>query len=505
MKNILKIAVLSPLFLVSVSCENDFLDRQPLKVTLDDIEQGGIVGQVFGIYGMMRSNEMSILPPMTIEYFRDDDSMKGSSLSDGRDYEVVADEFNYTKAHWFTESYWSKHYEMINQVNNALKIVEDEGFTDENTLQNVGEAKFFRAFAYFNLVRCYGDVPLIDFPIKSAAEANIPKSTAAQVLALVDKDLEDAASVLPESWGSAYVGRLTKGSANTLRAKVALWNKDFPKALAMSEQVINSGQYKLMDKYFQIFQNEGENGSESIWELQFDFFTSGQTTYGSDWATSQGIRDPGIPEWNLGWGWNVPTESLVAAYEPGDPRKNSTILFSGQSDDPTWGGYGRILPGSRQTTPAGPLERKYWNKKVYVDEAYKKANGFNTWQANWVNKRMLRYADVLLMAAEAANETGNGAKAEQYLEEVRKRARHGNTAILPKVVFKDQSQMRTAIKHERRVELAMEGSRFYDLVRWGDATAVLGPQGYTNRHRYMPIPQIEIDKSNGVLVQNPEW
>lgn len=164
-----------------------------------------------------------------------------------------------------------------------------------------------------------------------------------------------------------------------------------------------------------------------------------------------------------------------------------------------------MLPGSRQTTPAGPLERQYWNKKVYVDEAYKRANGFNTWQANWVNKRMLRYADVLLMAAEGANETGNGAKAEQYLEVVRSRARHGNSAVLPKVVFTSQAQMRAAIKHERRVELAMEGVRFYDLVRWGDAVSVLGPQGYTNRHRYMPIPQPEIDKSNGVLVQNPEW
>ena len=133
MKNLLKIAVLTPLLLVSVSCEQDFLDRKPLKVTLDDIEQGGIIGQVFGIYGMLRSNEMSILPSLTMEYFRDDDSMKGSSLADGRDYEVVADEFNYTKDHWFTNSYWSKHYEMINQVNNALKIVEDEGFTDENT------------------------------------------------------------------------------------------------------------------------------------------------------------------------------------------------------------------------------------------------------------------------------------------------------------------------------------------------------------------------------------
>lgn len=504
MKNFLKVLIIAPMLLVSVSCEKDFLDRKPLKVTLDDIEQGGITGQIYGIYGMLRSNEMSILPSMTVEYFRDDDSRKGSSLSDGRDYEVVADEFNYTKDHWFTNSYWSKHYEMITQVNNALKLVEDEGLTDESTMQNVGEAKFFRAYAYFNLARCYGDIPLIDFAITNAAQGNIAKSPVAQILAFIDKDLEDAAKLLPLNWGSAYVGRLTKGSANALRARLALWNKDYAKALSVSEEIVNSGQYSLLPSYYKIFKNEGENSSESIWELQFDFFTAGQSTYGSDWASSQGIRDPGMPEWNLGWGWNVPTEKLVLAYEAGDTRKNSTILFSGQSDDPEFGGYGRVLPSSKENVPAGPLERKYWNKKVYADEAYKKANGFNTWAAIYINKRMLRYSDVLLMAAEGANETGNGAKAEQYLEMVRARAREGRN-VLPKVTFQNQTQMRDAIKHERRIELAMEGVRFYDLVRWGDAVKELGTQGYTNRHRYMPIPQTEIDKSNGKLVQNPEW
>ena len=124
--------------------------------------------------------------------------------------------------------------------------------------------------------------------------------------------------------------------------------------------------------------------------------------------------------------------------------------------------------------------------------------------AGWINHRILRYADVILMIAEAANEMGDGATAEAMLEKIRARAR-GTSSTLPHIAFVNQAQMRTAIKDERRWEFAMEGYRFYDLVRWGDAVSVLGPLGYTNRCRYYPIPQKAIDLSNGVLVQNPEW
>ena len=128
--------------------------------------------------------------------------------------------------------------------------------------------------------------------------------------------------------------------------------------------------------------------------------------------------------------------------------------------------------------------------------------------APWINHRIFRYADVLLMLAEAANENGDGATAEANLELVRNRA-SGNLGagrtIVPKITYVDQAQMRTAIKNERRWEFAMEGIRFYDLVRWGDAISALGSLGYTNRCRYYPIPQDAIDLTGGVLKQNPEW
>jgi hypothetical protein len=148
-----------------------------------------------------------------------------------------------------------------------------------------------------------------------------------------------------------------------------------------------------------------------------------------------------------------------------------------------------------------------WNKKVYTDFARQQATGDRfSW---WLNIRLLRYADVLLMAAEAANELGgpgNTTAALGYLEQVRARAREGNNSVLPPVVAPiTQADLRTAIKRERRAEFGMEYERFYDLVRWGDAVSVLGPLGYLHKCRYYPIPQPAIDRSGGVLIQNPEW
>jgi hypothetical protein len=211
----------------------------------------------------------------------------------------------------------------------------------------------------------------------------------------------------------------------------------------------------------------------------------------------------------LGWGWNAPTQNLVTAFDqlsPGDPRKDKTILYSGRFDGgPEKGGFGATLPD----TGAGGLRQPYWSKKMYTgnDPAMRQFTGYFgvNGDAGWINHRILRYADVLLMLAEAANETGDGQTAEANLELVRARARGSNAAAVPHVAFVNQDQMRTAIKNERRLEFAMEGYRFYDLVRWGDADDVLSGLGYSHKHRFYPIPQKAIDLSGGVLTQNPEW
>ena len=182
-----------------------------------------------------------------------------------------------------------------------------------------------------------------------------------------------------------------------------------------------------------------------------------------------------------------------------------TILYSGQYDGGTaTGGYGATLPAYN---PGSGLDQPYWNKKVYSNPDMRKYTGQigNSGGADWINHRILRYADVLLMQAEASNELGDGVTAAKYLEMVRSRARGSNNGVLPYIAFINQDQMRTAIKNERRWEFAMEGYRFYDLVRWGDAVEALSALGYTDRCKYYPIPQKAIDLSGGILKQNPLW
>ncbi|HEY9658141.1 MAG TPA: RagB/SusD family nutrient uptake outer membrane protein, partial [Allocoleopsis sp.] len=356
----------------------------------------------------------------------------------------------------------------------------------------------------------------IDFYYTDASKGVRPKSTIPELYALIDKDLDSAAMLLPVSWfnsttgQNAFPGRLSKGAALTLHAQTYLFRQNWGQVLAMCNQVIGLGQYSLLPKFTQVWREGpngvGKNSQESILEMQAFLGAGGSPDQGSFYGVSQNVRQGGAaPQWNLGWGWNTPTDNLVNAWSNTDPRKNYTILYSGRYDGGTdSAGFGATLP------PYGPgsaLDQKYWNKKVYSDPAVRQITGTTTsgYSGAWINHRMLRYADVILMKAEAANELGDGPTAAAMLELIRARARAGNNTVLPPIPFVSQAQMRQAIKDERRWEFAMEGYRFYDLVRWGDANTVLAPLGYTNRARYYPIPQKAIDLSGGVLVQNPEW
>lgn len=481
-----------PVFALS-GCKK-FLDRKPLSVTLDDLPGGGLQGQILGIYATLRSNSgTSTIPYLAFNYFRDEDAMKGSAPTDGPDWEETFDNFQYKKDYWASNTYWDDHYSVIGLCNTALQFADSLSLKDSSSIINIAEARFIRAFLYFDLVRSFGQVPKIDFRVYNAIQANIPKSPDTAIYALIDADLLYAEQNLPLRWTDPkFPGRLTTGAAKTLHAKTHLQRSQWANALPLCQNVISSGVYKLHENYAGIFTESGENGVESIFEVQNYLGNNGVNNYGNNYGVSQGVRGAG--DWDLGWGWNVPTQNLVDAYEPGDPRRKATILFSGQNDSL----YGRTVPSYPDQ-----VARPYWNKKVYTDPVMRVSTGSRA--GVWVNMRVLRYADVLLMAAEAANETGNGALAENLIEQVRVRARAGNNAILPKITFTSQAQMRAAIQQERRIELAMEGGRFFDLVRWNLASTILGPQGYLPKHKYYPIPQPTIDKSGGKLAQNPDY
>lgn len=495
--------ILPMLLLVLAGC-NKFLDRKPLTETLDDLNQGGLEGQIYGIYGGIRNGDIAGqafggIPWLAIHQFRSDDTEKGSSTADGADWGVIYDEFKYVKDHWSSTIYWDQHYVLIGLANTALQIADSLKLNDAASQVNRAEARFFRAFAYFDLVRTFGDVPRIDFRIYSQADGQRPKAPAAEIFALIDADLQFAISNLPPNWNnsagvSRFPGRLTRGAAQALSAKTMLWRRNWSGALSLCQSIINSGQYTLTNNFGNIFTNSGENNPESIFEIQANIGANGADYFYSWYAIAQGVRGSG--DWDLGWGWNSPTEPFVNSWDNNDPRKRHSILFSGEPD----GSFGRVLP----TFPSIP--RKFWNKKVYPEPSMQAFTGER--QGGWINQRIFRYSDVLLMAAEAANEIGgtaNVTNAVNWLEMVRARARAGNNAVLPKVEFTNQAQFRTAVQNERRYELAFETERFFDLIRWNLAESTLGPLGYTNRHRFYPIPQQAIDNSGGRLVQNPEW
>jgi len=492
-KQLVIIALFLPMLGMVGGCKK-FLDRKPLSASLEDLNQGGLEGQVFGLYGAFLDrggsyHGFSSIPWFALNSFRGDDAMKGSSNADGADWGVVYDQFQYQKAHWSASIYWDQNYNLINKTNAVLQTADSLKLTDPASMVNIAEAKFFRALTYFQLVRVFGEVPKLTSRIYTPNDAKKAKSSVAEIYQLIDSDLEAAVQFLPENWNnsagnSRFPGRLTKYSAMALLAKAKLYRQSWAAALALCETIITSGNYSLLSSYSNNFKVAGENGKESLFEIQASVGANGVPNNGHEYALEQGVRGSG--SWDLGWGWNTPTPELEASFEAQDQRRTATILYSGQDD-----GYGK-------TVPAFPIvPRLYWNKKVYPEPAMQAYTGRRS--NTWLNHVLIRYADVLLMAAEAANETGAFAKAAGYTNQVRSRAGLGNSSAT------DQATLRAAIKQERKVEFAMEGERFFDLVRWNDAAAVLGGSGYTPCHKYYPLPQSAIDFAGGVLVQNPCW
>lgn len=483
-----------------------FLDRQPLSATQDDLNVGALEGKTLALYGAVRNSKadpycgdgFENIPWVAMNGFRSDDAEivadPGASA-----WHQTYDNFQYTKDDWGAGLYWDKHYVFIGLCNNALDEAEKGGYTDPASLTNIAEAKFFRAYSYFDLVRTFGEVPKIDFKINTPSDGYKAKSTVADIYAFIESDLTYAEQYLPTAWLD-YPGRLTKSAARVFLAKVKLYQQKWGDALTYAKMVMDGraggADAPLFTPYWQIFKTSGELSEESIFEIQARKTAGDGDTYWSRLGQCQGVRGSGT--WDLGWGWNTPTASLESSYEAGDLRRPATILYSNQSDGgSSTGGYGLTLPNLTNAL--------YWNKKVYNQYSDYQAAGLGTpnneAQNTWVNHRVFRMADAYLMGAEAANELGgaqNQTDAAKWVNMVRTRAGLGA------ISFVSQAQMRAAIKQERRAEFAMEYERFFDLVRWGDAISVLGGNGYLNKHRFYPIPNSALN-ANPNLVQNPEW
>lgn len=459
---------------------------------------------IFAAYNDLRSFNVHSQSFITATSIRSDDADKGSTPADGGANAIDMDNFPVAASNGFCNTLWTGYYSLINKCNTTIKEVNTNTnivATDAIKQQTIGEAKFIRAYGYFMLGRLFGRVPLIDTVLSNGtSQNNVPQATPVALLAFIESDLQFAAATLPLNWDAKFVGRATKGAANGLLAKVYLYQQKWQQAMDAANQVISSGQYDLSTSYDKIFREEGENSKESVFEVQATASAAITSANGVQYAQIQGIRGSGI--WDQGWGWNTPSTYLEAAYETGDPRKNRTIMYTSTSTTTYQTIYGENLPVG--------LPNPRYNNKVYTNPSLRASIGNRF--GYWMNLRVLRYADVVLMYAEAANEVGganNITAARNALNAVRARARAGNNAVLPDVTTTDQATLRTAIRQERRVELAMEHERFFDIVRWGIAQATMNAAGKPNfngsRDVLLPIPQTQIDLSAGVLTQNPGY
>lgn len=482
------VACAAAILLMFSSCSESFLDVPP---------QGEQPGQTFwqteadataavnSIYGNLRTWNNTAFPAIAIESLGADEAEKGSSPNDAT-FMNNFDNFSVTSTDGLLGGFWEGQYQNINLCNQVIENI--QGIQMDQSLKSryIGEAKFVRAYSYFRLVRAFGGVPLRLKPAKDASEFNIPRASAEEVYALIEQDLDDAAAVLPQSYGSADRGRATKGAAIALHAKAALYQKKWDQVLSFTNQVMGMG-YSLFPDFQDLFRVNNENSSESIFEVQCEYYPAIKGSSNSQYAQVQGVRTQAGY-----WGFNVPTQTLADAFEPGDPRREGTILFVGTTTK-----YGDAI-----TSVAGDPVR--YNGKSYVpfSTVWDNDNPRGAQQ----NVRVLRYADVLLMNAEAANELNNTTQALASLELVRARARKGNNTILPAVTTTDKTALRNAIYHERQVELGMENDRYFDVIRQGRAAQVFGPKGWkAGKNEVWPIPQTEIDLSVNVLTQNPGY
>ena len=391
---------------------------------------------------------------------------------------------------------WRKAYTGIYRSNLVLEKLETvEGLSSDFIARTGAEAKFLRAFNYFNLVRFFGDVPLIQNTLSADEIYTQSQKPAAEIYAFIESDLNDARNTfeLPETLPSSELGRVTKGAAIALLGKVILYQNDesrMAECAAIFEEVFALGIYDLEDNFGDIFSNSNEYGVESIFEIShsnvqrggWGNFNNGETE-GNYAVQFFGMRDYVGPDYASGWSFCPVSEDLADAMSV-DPRFEHTII------------NGNFLKGQGASYTEGYQNTDYFIRKYAALEADRALDGEPA--LNWGNNiREIRLADAYLMAAEAYNRSGDDGAARSYLNRVRLRV------SLPPVGAITGDAMLQAIYRERRFELATEGHRFFDLVRTGRAGTVLGESGFpVGKNEVLPIPQTEIDITEGNLTQN---
>lgn len=471
---------------VAFSCKKTFLDEAPRKVTINDLINNPTDGAqrlIAAVYSKLYDWNVHTFSWLGISSITSDDAEKGSFAGDSGTDKDKLDNWTFDATSLSFDEVWRGNFEGIGRATYAIKFIPTIDIPAADKDRYLAEAKVLRAYFYWNLVRTFGGVPKIDKVLESQDEiiAASVKASQATIYAFIEQDLNEAIGKLPAIIPANERGRVSKGAAQALLSKVSLYQQKWSVAKSMADALISSGQYSLLANYAMIFREAGEFSSESIWEVNAIGTTPNKGVEG--FFVTQAPNGPG----GLGWGFNSPTPSLYNAYEPGDLRRAGTIMQRGQT---LWDGF--VV-----NTGAPNL---YSNYKSYVSKTMETFNG-DDWNSN-KNYRIFRYGEILLIKAEAENELGDTTAAKLALNQLRVRA-----GLLP-VNAISQSAMRNTIYKERRVEMAMEQDRMFDLRRTGRAAAVTRADGklyISPRHDLFPIPQTQIDLSGGRLIQNPDY
>ncbi len=477
------------LFTMSMfSCQKDWLSPPPENtlIATDSTfsKNENAVKFVNACYGQLTDWTVSVFSWSGVSSISSDDADKGSDPGDlGADKDQF-DNLTYGPTSLSVAEVWSGNYVGVNRCNQAIENVPKFTIADGLKKQYIAEAKFLRAHFYFNLVRIYGGVPKIDGVFSSDDVSKISaankRASEDEIYDLIISDLNTAVADLATKDVQIDKGRATKEAAEAMLAKVYLYRKNFAKSAELTTGLISSNKFSLIPNYAEIWRQSSENGPESLFEIQGQ---NGDDGWGiGGYFTHQGARGT-VTDGFGGWGFNTPTADLEAAFETNDVRKNATIYRPGET----------LWDGAVVGTDAANAR---YNYKAYVSKTME-AN-YDDWSSG-KNIRVMRYAEVLLINAEATNELGQTDNAIEQLNKVRNRAGLPNTTAVSK------DDVRNAIWKERRVELAMEHDRFFDLVRQGRAGTVMRAHGkpfVDGKHEKFPIPLSQILISQGLLGQN---
>lgn len=492
-KNILNKTIIAGLFTITAvlfSCSDDFVKVSP-KYSVDSENFFNAPDDYYlalvATYDLLQATYANVILG---EIASDNTLCGGESPTDVIGWQQVG-EMIHTSTNSNLRDIWNWMFAGVQRANYFMEFQNKINFQGKE--QMIGEVRFLRAYYYFELVKWFGPVPVkIDERFKLGDETTIPRSPVSEVYSKIEADLIFAASVLPSN--PVQVGRATKGAAKSLLGKVYLYQNKFPEAATVLEEVILEGKYWLEPNFYNIWEMPGENGPESVFEVQYtDVEGAGfgclQCSEGNVAVGFQGVRGYEGPMFSPGFSFNVPVQKAVDAFEPGDRRKGATILDIVAWSDSTGATY---TTGNAHT---GYFNRKYLPRKRRPEAQ----NDLNLTNPN--NYRAIRYADVLLMAAEALNRGGiSDSKAQEYLNQVRRRAFGNNNHDITLT----GAALTDAIWHERHVELMGEGHRFFDLVRTGKAAQEIN--GFVaGKNELFPVPIEEINFSNGNWQQNPGY